>query len=215
MADQVTPADKTPDEIEQEMLITRESLSSKVAALEHQVVGTVQSAADTITDTVAAVKSLVSNAPETVSETVKQTAAAVGESMKKKLDISNQVRQHPLAAVGVSALLGCMVGYLTAPSRRSFSALAAANPPASQIPTPRGFVDHKPGIMDEFMGMVGEKVKELARTAMETASGAVKDSIKDRVPKLVDNAAERLTDTDGTAGADPFAARFDARRAKM
>ncbi len=40
---------KTPEEIEREMLHTRESLTEKVAALENQVVGTVQTAADTLT----------------------------------------------------------------------------------------------------------------------------------------------------------------------
>ena len=46
------PVDKTPEQIETEMFQTRESLTEKVAALENQVVGTVQNAANTLTDTV-------------------------------------------------------------------------------------------------------------------------------------------------------------------
>ena len=47
MADQVTPTvGKTPEQIERDMDQTRESLTEKVTALESQVVGTVQTAAD-------------------------------------------------------------------------------------------------------------------------------------------------------------------------
>ena len=58
---QLTGADKTPEQIQAEMNQTRESLTDKVAALENQVVGTVQTAADTLTGTVASVKSLITD----------------------------------------------------------------------------------------------------------------------------------------------------------
>ena len=77
MENQVTPIDKTPEQIQDEMAITRESLTGKVAALEYQVVGSVQTAADTLTDTVAAVTASVFTAPETVSDSMKQAAWAV------------------------------------------------------------------------------------------------------------------------------------------
>ena len=109
MADQVTPeTEKTPEDIQQEMLQTRESLTEKVEALEHQVVGTVE-----------AVKSFVTTAPETVSDTVKQAAAAVSESVKETFDITGHIRKHPLAAVGVAALPGCTVSCLLSRSRDS------------------------------------------------------------------------------------------------
>jgi len=59
-------AEKTPEQIEAEMMQTRESITQKVAALETQVVGTVQTAADTLTGTVEAVKELVTTAPGAV-----------------------------------------------------------------------------------------------------------------------------------------------------
>ncbi|MBP3955973.1 DUF3618 domain-containing protein [Gemmata sp. G18] len=212
MADQVTPAvEKTPEEIEREMLQTRESLTEKVTALENQVVGTVQTAADTISGTVDAVRSFVSSAPETVSETVKQATAAVSESMKGVFDISAHVRQNPWTAVGVSALLGGIVGYLTASRRESFSALAVAPPPVPQ-PAAAPSAPREPGIADEFMGMISGKLKELAETAINSVSASLKSNIETGVPRLVDEAATALADKASGADASPLAARFDARR---
>ena len=186
MADQLTgTSDKTPEQIEREMLHTRESITEKVAALEHQVVGTVQTAADTITGTVEAVKSLVSTAPEAVSETVKQATAAVSESVKGTFDITSHVRRSPWTAVGVSAFLGGLVGYLTARSRPDFGSLTAASPPAPAAPSyAASTASEKPGVIDEFMDMLGGKAKEMARTALESVSAAIKQNIETGVPKL-------------------------------
>jgi ElaB/YqjD/DUF883 family membrane-anchored ribosome-binding protein len=212
VADQVTP-EKTPEEIEREMLQTREAITEKVVALEHQVVGTVQTAADTITGTVEAVKSLVSSAPEAVSETVKQATAAVSESVKDTFDITGHVRRNPWTVVGVSAFLGGLVGYLTARSRPDFGTMAAASPPAPPSYAASTAPAGKPGVIDEFMDMLGDKAKEMARTALESVSAAIKQNIETGVPKLVDEAASRLTDTG--AGEPTFAGDFDARRSRI
>lgn len=221
MADQVNPPEKTPEEIEREMLATRESLTEKVAALENQVVGTVQTAADTLTDTVEAVKSFVSHAPETVSETVKQASAAVSDAFKGTFDISEHVRNNPWAAVGISAVLGGIVGAMLAPRRGaggSFSpfaeagAMPAAAHPAASVPHAAS-APSRPGLLDEFRGLIGGKIKELAETALTTLSASVKASIEANVPKLVDEAASALTaDRDGNESPATLAARFDARR---
>jgi ElaB/YqjD/DUF883 family membrane-anchored ribosome-binding protein len=209
----VTP-DKTPEEIEREMLQTRESITEKVAALENQVVGTVQTAADTITNTVEAVKSFVTTAPEAVSDTVKQAAEAVKESF----DITGCIRRNPWAAVGTTALFGCLVGWFTAPRRRSLGAPAGYVPatagaaveraaaPPSEPPRPS-----QPGVLDELLGMVGDKVKDLARTAVEAVSGAVKENIRAAVPDLLGGVADQRTNAEPDE--PPLAARFDARRA--
>jgi len=220
VADQVNPPEKTPEEIEREMLHTRESLTHKVAALETQVVGTVQSAADTLTGTVEAVKSLVSTAPETVSETVKQASAAVSDSLKGAFDISSKVRENPLAAVGVSVLLGGIVGAMLSRRRGAggtFSpfaeagAMPAAAPPG-YAPQPAASVPSRPGILDDFMGMIGGKLKELAETALNSLSTSAKAAVETTLPKLVDEAASRLTDRAAEAEPTTLAARFDARR---
>lgn len=222
MADQVNPPEKTPEEIEREMLSTRESLTNKVAALETQVVGTVQTAADTLTGTVEAVKSLVSNAPETVSETVKQATSAVSDSLKGAFDISSKVRENPLAAVGVSVLLGGIVGALLGGGRRgaggSFSpfadagAMPAAASPGHGVAQPAAAVPSRPGIVDEFMGMIGGKLKDLAQVALNSLSESAKSALETQVPKLVDEAASRLTSPAADGEPATLAARFDARR---
>jgi ElaB/YqjD/DUF883 family membrane-anchored ribosome-binding protein len=200
VADEVTPTiekipEKTPEEIEREMAQTRESMTEKVTALENQVVGTVQSAADTVSDTVAAVKSFVTNAPEAVSDTVKQAAAAVSETVKDTFDITGHVRRHPWAAVGTSALIGCIAGWLV--SRRAPTAVPPAPaylPPSVPPEARRPEVPREPGVLDEVFEMIGGKAKELARTALETVSTAIKQTIEKEVPKFVDGAASRLTE---------------------
>lgn len=223
MADQVTPVEKSPEELEREMQHTRESITEKVAALETQVVGTVQTAADTLTGTVESVKSLLTTAPETVTDTVKQATAAVSESVKEAFDFTGHVRNNPLAAVGISALVGGIVGFLTggigrgrlmqlttsAPVVSPAAPHAAPSYAASHQPT--AAADHKPGVLDEFMDMLGDKAKEMARTALETVSAAIKQNIETGVPKLVDEAAARLTDT-GAGAPRPHGDPFDARR---
>lgn len=201
------PSEKTPEHIEQEMLETRESLTSKVAELENHVLGTVKTAADTLTGTVDAVKSLVSNAPDAVGESVKKAAEVVSDSVKKTFDISGHVRAHPWAAVGVSALAGCLTGWLLSGGRRSLGySDEVAPPPYTGAPTPtrteeaRGLVPEppaaagpsRPGVFDELFAMLGRKVREVAENVINTASSAVNDTVRDSVPRLVDAAAERL-----------------------
>ena len=213
MADQVTPSEKTPEEIEREMLQTRESITEKVAALENQVVGSVQTAADTLSETVAAVKSFVSNAPETVHDSVKQATAAVSDAVKSTFDISSHVDRHPWAAVGTSALVGCVVGWLVSRGRSDYPVRTPLVSPTSSSPPVRTVVEEKPGLTDEFMGMIGDKAKELARTALETLAAAVKENIQTNLPHLVNDAAARLTDTGTDSDEQPFAHRFNVRPA--
>ena len=216
MADQVTP-DKTPEEIEREMLQTRESITEKVAALENQVVGTVQTAADTFTNTVEAVKSFVTAAPEAVSDTVKHAAEAVKETFE--FDVTGCIRRNPWAAVGTTALFGCVVGWFAAPRRRSLGAPEGYVPAAAgaaterlAAPPPEPPRPAQPGVIDELLGMVGDKVKELARTAVESLTEVAKENIHAAVPGLVGSVADRLTGAESDEA--PRAARFDARRAQ-
>lgn len=210
MADQVNPAnEKTPDEIEREMFHTRESLSEKVEALEHQVVGTVE-----------AVKSFVTTAPETVSDTVKQAAAAVSESVKETFDITAHIQRHPWAALGTSAMLGCIVSWLVfrdsegRASRRIASGMseASAERPAPPAPVAAPAAPREPGLFDELFNMLGDRAKELARSTLETVAASLKESIQTQVPRLVNDASSRLVDNCAGSADSSFAERFDARR---
>jgi ElaB/YqjD/DUF883 family membrane-anchored ribosome-binding protein len=189
------PADKTPEQIQEEMAQTRESLTEKVSALENQVVGTVQTAADTLTDTVQSVKSLITSAPGAVSDTVKQAADVVGEKMKQVFDISGHVRNHPWTSVGVSALAGCLTSWLIFRDReRQAPAAPAISPQTYAPPAPS-----QPGVFGELFTMIGRKVREMAENVIDTASSAVNDSVREKVPHLVDAAADRLTPETSTA----------------
>ncbi len=189
--DQLTysPANqKTPEQIEQEMLHTRESLTEKVSALENQVVGTVQTAADTLTGTVDAVKSLMDTAPGAVSDSVKQAASLVGDKMKEMFDISGHVQNRPWQSVAISAGVGFVTGLLVFRDR-AVAASAPASPSYMAAP-PAAAPSRGPGLFDDLLSMLGQKVKEFAETAINSASTAANQNIRDSVPKLMDAATE-------------------------
>jgi ElaB/YqjD/DUF883 family membrane-anchored ribosome-binding protein len=197
------PDDKTPEQIEAEMASTRESLTHKVAALENKVVGTVETAADTLSGTVNSVKSLISDAPGAVGDAVKKAATAVREAF----DIPGHVRSHPWAAVGVSAGLGFLtgvlvfrgrgsLGYSTAVARPAYAGAPTASTHAPEPPAPS-----RPGVFGDLLSMVGRKLREVAEQAIDSASQAVHQNVKDGVPKLVDAAADRLAPGANPAGA--------------
>jgi ElaB/YqjD/DUF883 family membrane-anchored ribosome-binding protein len=181
------PANKTPEQIKQKMLETRESLTEKVAALENQVVGTVQTAADTLTDTVGAVKSLITNAPETVSDTVKQATEAVSETLKKTFDVSHHVQSRPWTSLGVSTGLGFLTGLLVFRDRQAVASSVPA-PTLTPMPPPSG-----PGLFDDLVGMLGRKLKEVTESFIDAATTSINKNVREGVPKLIDAAAEHLT----------------------
>jgi len=176
--------EKTPEEIEREMLHTRESITEKVVALENQVIGTAQSVTSAVSDTVEKVKSLVTNAPTAVSDTVKKSIASVRES----LDVTGCVRSHPWSAVGTSAAAGFLLGYLLGGRRESSHPLAAMAPQPVAAPPPPS----EPGFFDELLGQVSREVKRLAQDAIASASAALKQNISTEVPKMVDSAVSRV-----------------------
>jgi ElaB/YqjD/DUF883 family membrane-anchored ribosome-binding protein len=191
---QLTSADKTPEQIQEEMAQTRDSLTGKVAALENQVVGTVQTAADTLTGTVESVKSLITTAPAAVSDTVKQAAQAMGETMKRTFDVSGHVREHPLTSVCVSMLAGGITGFLLSGGRKSHSSNGARRPVADdRASTPRE-PPREPGVLDEFLALIGRKVRTVAENVIDTATEAVNKNVRSDVPKLVDAATEMAAD---------------------
>lgn len=190
------PLEKTTEQIEAEMFETRESLTEKVAALEDQVVGTVQSAANTLTDTVDAVKSFVKTAPEAVGDTVGQVVTAVRENVEKTFDISSRVQRNPWSSVGVSVGLGFLAGYLFSPEKKtSASSKPESSTPPFPPPAPSNPVassPREPGLLDELFGMLGKKVKEMTEIAIEAAAAAANKNIQESVPKLIDEAAKHL-----------------------
>lgn len=199
MENEPVTADKTPDQIEREMQDTRNSITEKVAALETQVLGTVQNAADTLTGTVDAVKAFVENAPDTVKQSVESATA----SLRETFDISAKVRDNPWAAVGVAAAAGALVGWLTAGGKSAPEPSAtptAAVPPqpaasaySTPSPAPAPARSSEPGPFDAILGMVVARLRTVAEAAIDSATQAATQAVTERVPKLIDTAAEHLT----------------------
>jgi len=181
---------KTPEQIEAEMFVTRESLTEKVNALENQVLGTVQTAANTITETVDAVKSFVNTAPDAVSDTVEQVTSAVKEQVARTFDITSHVQSSPLSSVGISVGLGFIAGYLAFGNGRSSSYRGRAEERSFAASTPS--TPRQPGIFDEIFSIVGRKVKEVAEMVIDSASTTVSNNIRESIPKLVEEAAKRF-----------------------
>jgi ElaB/YqjD/DUF883 family membrane-anchored ribosome-binding protein len=86
------PAQST-DEMREEIDCTRSDLADKVEPLEDRVMGTVQSAQETVEDSI---------------QIAKDTVAAV----KRTFDIKHHVEQHPWAMVGGCFLAGLALGTL-------------------------------------------------------------------------------------------------------
>jgi len=117
--------------IERDMEQTRASLVEKVAALENQVVGTLQTATSTVKDTVETVKDTVTNVKEAVTGTVEsvkdqvQTSVEnVTENVRDAFDLRTHIQRYPWACVGAATAAGFGVGLLLG-GNRSYAAQAA------------------------------------------------------------------------------------------
>lgn len=209
--------DKSPDRIEQEMEQTRESITQKVAALENQVLGTIQNATNTLTDTVQTVKDTVNTAPAAVKETVQETVAAMKDSVKETISsvrdsvasfsLTDCVRDNPAAALGTSVVGGFLTGFFLLGGRDTRPLMARG----SREPAPEGRPGSVPpgysaysapappepahaGMFAGLMGMVGGEVEKLARQALSTAIESLKRSVNEKVPRLMDDAVQTLAD---------------------
>jgi ElaB/YqjD/DUF883 family membrane-anchored ribosome-binding protein len=189
------PAEKTPEQIEREMLETRESITEKVSELEKQVIGTVQTAAETLNETVDAVKNFVHTAPEAVSDTVEQVTEAVKERVQETFDISSHVRANPVASLGISAGLGFLAGYVLMPARQSrsagYSPTSSGSTPfptlAPSVPESRG-----PGLIGSLIQRLESKVRDIATTALDAAMESLNRNVRENVPRLIDDAARMV-----------------------
>jgi ElaB/YqjD/DUF883 family membrane-anchored ribosome-binding protein len=175
-------AEQTSDEMREEIDSTRSGLADKLEALEDRVMGTVQSAQETVEDSI---------------QIGKDTVATV----KRTLDIKHHVKQYPWPMVGGCFLGGLALGALfqsvsrrprqnperLAPKQTSFSSsaapsaeqrgngtFAAAAPPQYQAPPPR-----PPDLFELFHDEIA-KVKGMA---VGYVMGLARDAIKDVAPQ--------------------------------
>jgi ElaB/YqjD/DUF883 family membrane-anchored ribosome-binding protein len=185
--------------IQQQMEVTRASLSNKIEALENQVADTVQTATDVMQNTTDAVADTV----ESVKETVGEISDKVGDTVRSvadAFDLRRQVEERPWLVFGGAIGLGCLVGwYLPSRTRqrnvpetnRSFAGStptastyeAAAAPPEAKTP---GWVSNQVSRLRGLaIGMVMGSIRDLAVQSLP-------DAISTRVAEEVDNLTPHL-----------------------
>jgi len=121
--------DREQEVIHKQMEGTRADLTNKLAALESQVSGTVQTATnavettkeavtdtvDAVTGTVEAVKETVEGVTETMKEAVEEVKESVQEtfhSVAETFNLKHQAERHPWAVFGGAVAVGCLGGFL-------------------------------------------------------------------------------------------------------
>ncbi|WP_020470050.1 DUF883 family protein [Zavarzinella formosa] len=205
-------SDKSPELIELEMASTRQSLTEKVAALEEQVVGTLQSTTAAVNDTVNSLRSAVTETVDSVKGTVDTVTADVQsvmntatDNVKDVVDVTKHVRDNPWLMVGGAAAAGLFAGLML--FRKSGTASATHHIPAPSyqpLPAPQPIAStptmlppgsRAPGLLDELFSRVSQEVRKVAETAISTLSESVKKSVNDNIPKMVEGAVTKISDS--------------------
>jgi len=194
-ADLTPPEERKPEEIEQEMLETRQSLTQKVAALEQAVVGNIHN----VTQMVADVKDQVKDTVESVKESVAGTVDTVKEKLKEALNISSHVRENPWAAVGITAGLGFLAGFLTGSGTRSIPRrMSEASAPEGMYAVPHAAAREEAGggwmhglfggVLGDLGGKAARELRVIGERALDTALQSLRQQVETTVPHLVQNA---------------------------
>ena len=202
---------ESPELIEQQMQQTRASLTEKVCALENQVLGTIQNATQAVNTTVESVKTAVQDVSSTVKDTVSDSVHTVRDQVKNTLDITRHTQENPWAMVGGAAAIGFVTGYVLFGPRGehsraarqaiggSFEGLSAVSPhppapapAAARQPAPPS----RPGWIDDLLNRVGEEAKRLGEIALTAATASLRETVRQQVPKLIEEGVPKLIGTD-------------------
>ena len=185
-------SDESPEVIEQQMQVTRDSLTEKVSALENHVVDTIQNATTSVGDIVDQVKTAV---PDTIAG-MKDTFSEVKESVRESLDVSQHTRDRPWAMVGGAAALGLIAGMVLFRRR-------AGSAPAPAVAQPQSFASNAmpasttaprapvklPGWLDQIVDRLGDKlteeVRKLGEVAVATASASLQNTVEQVLPRVI------------------------------
>jgi ElaB/YqjD/DUF883 family membrane-anchored ribosome-binding protein len=186
---------ESPEVIEQQMEETRQSLTDKVAALETQVVGTVQTATQAVQDTVETVKSAVQETVTTVKDTVQESVSAVTDGVKETFDVKHHVQENPYLMVGGAVVAGLITGLLVFRKEGSESGEGVPPPsyPPNFEPAPlRAAEPQRSGFFDELLNMAGVEGKQLAREAVNQAAQAMRQHV---MPTVMDWITQNIEKT--------------------
>jgi ElaB/YqjD/DUF883 family membrane-anchored ribosome-binding protein len=191
--------------IEREMEATRASLTDKVAALEQQVLGTIQNASDTVSNIVETVKTAVPETLHTVKDTLTESVQEVSEKMKSAFDLAHHTREHPWAMVGGACAVGFVTGLLLGGrSTPSFSRLADASPRPGAAPGSTGpalgdgrpsfgervtsfteSLPKRPSWLDDLFDRIGQELRTIGEAAVASAAASLKQTVQEGLPKLL------------------------------
>lgn len=200
-------AEQDTDEMRQEIDCTRSAMADKLEALEDQVMGTVQSAQETVEDSL---------------QMAKDTVATV----KRNFDIKYQIQQHPWGLVGGSFFVGLALGGLflgvrrrsrQAPHRLAGNETPLAGSPhlfaeqrgngsldtAAPPPRPGSMAAPRPG----FFGQFQEEIDKVKGMAIGYVMGRVRDSIKPAVPQLASQIDDLMNSVTAKLGGKPVQQR--------
>ena len=125
--------DRELDAIHHQMEQTRANLGNKLEKLEAHVMGTVNSATETVSDAVEGVKDVVHTVTDTVSgvaESVSETVSTVGDAF----NLPKQIDAHPLAAVGVAFGVGFIGSLLLGSSEKRAAPSSSGSSSGSWFP---------------------------------------------------------------------------------
>jgi ElaB/YqjD/DUF883 family membrane-anchored ribosome-binding protein len=196
-------AEQDTDEMRQEIDCTRSAMADKLGALEDRVMGTVQSAQETVEDSI---------------QLTKDTVATV----KRNFDIRYQVEQHPWAIVGGCFVVGLALGGLyrrvrqrsrQAPNRPAGNETSLRGSPslfAAQLrkdifdttaPPPRSHSMAANG--SGFFGPFQEEIDKLKGMAIGYVMGLARDSIKEAVPQLASQIHDVMNSVTTKLGSRP------------
>jgi len=109
--------DPEPEVIKQEIDETASSLKDKLEILEHEVLGTVKGATESVEDTISNVKETVQETISSVKETVQETV----QTVKRTFDLRYQTEQHPWLMVGGATAAGFVAGLFLGGRRSSYA----------------------------------------------------------------------------------------------
>jgi len=218
--------DREQEVIHKQMEGTRADLTDKLAALESQVSGTVQTATnavestkDAVTDTVATVKETVEdvtdklhNTVESVTETVQDAVEGVKDSVKETFqsvaetfNIRLQTERYPWAVFGGAVAVGCLGGLLlSGPSRRSWSRAEGEWTDRGATPTPPERIQNS----DQSGGVSGwlwEQLGGLKGLALGATMGVVRDFVSQALPEeLKERVSEEVDKLTKNLGGSPL-----------
>jgi ElaB/YqjD/DUF883 family membrane-anchored ribosome-binding protein len=201
-------AERGTAEMRQDIDCTRAAMADKLEALEDRVMGTVQSAQETVEDSL---------------QMAKDTMATV----KRNFDLKYQVEQHPWAMVGGCFLAGLALGGLFLRVRRRSSQapqrLAGNGAPLAE--GPRLFAEQRgngsvasaapplrsqsmsasrPAFFDRFQ----EEIDKVKGMAIGYVMGLARDSIKHAVPQLASQIDDVMNSVTTKLGSKPVSPRL-------